>query len=201
MRTQDLPSSPKVLSLVASHLPGKDLIKATHASHRWRTVLLAFPGLWMGLDFNCKTEALTFLERSKPTAISVYMDIEGHSKLVAGITFLCDNATRIETLAISGLEVYPPVFLSFLECPRRLDLSSGGTNDHHGIDDRMDIRLNLPNLIALTIRGGDTFPFDFLRLIQLYQTREPAVGRLLHLLSRCPLLKELEAGCDRGGHH
>ena len=95
------------------------------------------------------------------------MDIEGYSKLVAGITFLCDNATRIETPAISGLEIYPPVFLSFWECLRRLDLSSGGTNDHHhAIDDRMDVRLNLPNLIALTIRGGETFPFDFPRLTQ-----------------------------------
>ena len=190
---------PEVLSLVASYLPRETLIKATHVSHRWRAILLAFPNLWTDLNFRRGEEALVFLERSKSRPLSVSATLLPYysSKPFTGLTFLENHAAKIETFAISGLQLSALVHLSPLVSLRTLDISFGGTIGYLPYtDDRTEAKLSLPSLTVLTLREGGTFPFNVPQLTQLqvYSSGTLAARKLLHFLNHSPLLEELEVG-------
>ena len=193
---------PEVLSLVASYLPSEDLVKATHVSHRWRAILLDFPSLWADLDFGREEEALTFFKRSGSAPISVSMDVGYPNDFFVRGTFLMEHATRVKSLVISGLEYiaqYERTLLPPMASLRRLDISLGMTGRLYKTDDRTNVKLSLPSLTTLTLRGGDSFPFSFPQLTRFQvHSNILAEDKLLHFLKRCPLLEELEVDHAHG---
>jgi hypothetical protein len=195
---------PEILSVVASYLPKQALIKASHVSYHWRTVLLASPSLWADLNFHHKRELPAFLERSKSAPIHVAMDKDCTGSYAA-FAFLKQHATRIETLVISGLEFSVRNSLPPMPNLRKLDIffkSNGSRDPLHKIDDRANAKWILPAVTTLIVQGGDAFPFDVPQLTQLQvHSREIlAIDKLLHFLNRCPLLEELEVAYERSVH-
>ena len=103
--------------------------------------------------------------------------------------------TRVEALNICGFDLrvwtlLPPTPL------RKLDITLNKT----GGSRRADANLNLPTVATLTVRDGDTFPFDVPQVtkLQVHSGETLTIYELFHLLNHCPLLEELEIGYDLG---
>ena len=185
---------PELLSLAASYLPKTDLVKATHVSHRWRTILVSFPRLWSDICLPLGEGAITFLERSGSTPINVSMNIPHHdSGYATAANFLKQHATRIETLTIASLD-HVPMLLPPMPSLRKLDLFwdriRGLCTETNDATDE----LAFPTVTTLTVRGGRAFPFSVSQLTRL-QVHSPIVfetTKLLDFLNTCPGLEELE---------
>ena len=185
---------PEVLSHIASKLPRNALVKATHVSHHWRTVLLAFPSLWADVSFLYEEQAPVFAERSKSAPI--YVTIAPFRVLSpTEIKLLKHHATRIETLVIYGFNPRVWTLLPSMRL-RKLDIAL----DETGGSRHADANLNLPTVTTLMVQGSDTFPFNVPQLTKLrvYSGETLMICELLHLLNNCPLLEELEIGYNRG---
>ena len=141
---------PELLSLVASYLPRKTLVKATHVSHSWRAILISFPRLWTNLNFIYRKEALAFLERSKSTPISVFMAIPFGPDLDTAYDFLDQHAKRIERLTIAGISCHSWILLPPLPSLTEFEFSW----DYPQPDGPAEW-ITLPTVTTLTVRGGD----------------------------------------------
>ena len=193
---------PELLSLVASNLPKKALVKVTHVSHRWRAILLSFSRLWTDLNFMYREKALVFLERSKSRPISVLLRFLLASDIDPANNFLVQHATRIEKLTIVGNGRHSRILLPSLPSLREFEFSWGSLRANDPTE-----WITLPTVTALAIRAGDGFPFDVPRLtkLRIHYKFYLTMDEFLRFLNRCPLLEELEVGYDRGiiaqNHH
>ena len=184
---------PEILSRVASHLPRNSLVDATHVSYNWRTTLISSPRLWTDISFICQKEAFAFLERSKSTPISVFMDIPQYISHATAIDFLNHHAARIEILIITSIRYPVRLLLPPMPNLKRLDLCWERIHSlSTEINGRTD-RLIFPTLTTFIVWGSDAFPFSAPRLtkLQVRSVSELAMDKLLSLLKRCPLLEEL----------
>ena len=186
---------PELLSLVASYLPREALIKATHVSHRWRTILLSSPRLWTDLNFFRREQLLPFLKRSKSAPISIFIAIPFVPDLETAYNFLAQHAKRIETLTIIGMGPHLPISLPPMPSLRELEC----VWDCPLANDPAD-RIILPAVTTFIVRGCGTLPFIVPQLtkLQVYSDARLGIDELLHFLDRFPLLEELRVGYDAG---
>ena len=83
---------PEILSRAASYLPNDALVKATHVSYHWCSILLSSPRLWTLVNFLREKEALVFLKRSKSAPISGFMDVPYRPSHTTSIDLLNQHA-------------------------------------------------------------------------------------------------------------
>lgn len=180
---------PELLSHIASHLATDDLVKATHVSYHWRTVLLAYPSLWSTLDFDYPEQASTFLARSKSATIHIFLP-GNPSKTPLPLELLKQPAERIETLQVADYKSQKELLLRTVPSLKTLQLYA-----YHG-DALPDEKtsLHFPVLKSLFVNGFNLPPFSAPRLTRLeYRTRgNRAIEKFLDFLSNLPLLEELE---------
>ena len=189
---------PELLSHIASHLATDDLVKATHISYHWRTVLLAHPHLWSTLDFAHPEQAYTFLARSKSATIHVFL-AGIHKNASVSLELLEQSSERIATLQVMDSASQKELLLQTVPSLRKLYFYAS-----HSDVPNVKTRLSLPTLETLFFDGIDPlafstphltrFTFTFLR----WPEERGAIDGLLDFLSSCPLLEELKifhVGC------
>lgn len=183
---------PDVLFLIASYLPNGSLINATHVSHRWRETLISFPTLWSDIRLFLE-QASKFLERSKSTKISVFITTPKYPNPEGVFKFLAEHEGRIKSLTISDstdVTLPPMPSLKNLNIPYY---------DQAQADSNPKRVFTFDALETLTVRGGDSFPFDAPSLTKLKVDSWGMLSRneLLDFLACCPLLEELEVDYDQ----
>ena len=182
---------PELLSHIASRLTTGDLVKTTHVSYHWRTVLLAHPDLWSTLDFTDPQRASTFLTRSKSVTIRVFLP-----KTIAITPLLFElleqSAERIATLRVGDYIHQKELLLRTMPSLRTLEFHA-----HSGADvlDE-ETRLSFPVLKTLFFHNRGFPLFSVPRLTRFRFTHrtygDEALDGLLDFLDSCPLLEELE---------
>jgi len=181
---------PELLSHIASHLATDDLVKTTHVSYHWRTVLLAYPSLWSTLDFAYPERASAFLTRSKSTAIHVFLRRLESAPLP--LELLKPSAERIETLQVTDYTSQKELLLRTMASLNTLHFSTY----HSGALPDEKTSLYFPALKSLFVDGIDLSPFSAPRLTRFIFSdwfyKKRAMDGLLDFLSNCPLLEELE---------
>jgi len=183
---------PELLSLMASHLAVDDLIKATHVSHHWRTVLLSSPSLWTTLDFAHVGRALAFLERSKSAPLLVFLQ-RIPPNIPLPLELLDQSAAHITSLYIGN-------YASQKELLLRAALSLRTLQFYPEDSDELlneTTRLSFPALKTLVI--GEINPLLFsvphltrFRFSIFWPRERQAVDGVLEFLHNCPLLEQLE---------
>jgi hypothetical protein len=100
----------EILIMIASHLKvdAAFITKATHVCHHWRITLLSCPDLWTYPDFTRGSQALSFLDRSKPFPIHVDLTKTNPSKFLADLIY--QHAERVDTLKISRFDGFQELF-------------------------------------------------------------------------------------------
>ncbi|KAF9781176.1 hypothetical protein BJ322DRAFT_1079473 [Thelephora terrestris] len=185
---------PELLSLAASHLPKQVLVKATHVSHRLRTIFLSFPRLWSEIGFYREKQASAFLERSKSTPIDVFMSFPHRPSNATATDFLNLHAARIKALTMTGVKDDISVLLPPMPSLKMFNLCWDRLRAE--IADGMD-KLTLPTVTTLSIRGAlVAFPFSVPQLTRLHVHSRVTLAetKLLDFLSGCPFLEDLEVG-------
>ena len=182
---------PELLSLMASHLATDDLIKATHVSYHWRSVLLSDPSLWTTLDFAHIERALTFLTRSKSASIFVSLQrIPSNTPLP--LELLGQSAERITRLYVDDYASQKELLLRSVSSLRTLEFYPDDSDELNETT-----RLTFPSLKTLFVGDIDPFLFSVPHLTHFGLSSDwchgkQAIDGLLDFLRDCPLLEELE---------
>ena len=183
---------PELLSLMASHLATDDLVKATHVSYHWRTVLLSYPSLWTTLDFAHVGRTLTFLERSKSAPLLVFLQ-RIPPNIPLPLELLGQPAARITSLYINHYASQKEFLLRTASSLKTLQFYPRDTKDLFN----ETTRLSFPALKTLVIGDIDPLLFSVPHLTRFgFSTsrarKRRAVDGLFDFLRSCHLLEWLE---------
>jgi len=181
---------PELLSLIASRLGTDDLVRASHISYHWRTVLLSYPSLWATIDFTHLDRALTFLTRSKSAPIHAFLpQIPPTTPLPLGS--LDRFAHRIATLSVGNYVSQKELLPRTIPSLRTLEFSPDSS---HPLDKMT--RWYFPRFLAVSSESIDPLPLHVPRLTRFvynsWTRGERAIDALLDFLRNCPLLEEIE---------
>jgi hypothetical protein len=182
---------PELLPLIACHLATDDLIKMTHVSYHWRTVLLSHPSLWSTLDFAHAGRAFTFLTRSKSATIHVFLQ-RIPPNTAPPLELLKQSAERITTLGVGDYASQKELLVRTMPSLKTLQFHASYLNE--------TVRLSFPALEALFVESiANLLSLSAPHLTRLQLSAwtiynvEP-MDPLLDFLRSCPLLEELEIG-------
>jgi len=181
---------PELLSLLASHLVTDDLVKATHVSYHWRTVLLSHPSLWSNLDFAYPERASTFFARSKSAMIHVFLPKT--PKVPLPIELLKRSAERIATLLVGDYTSQRDLLLQTMSSLRTLQFYA----EYKDVFPDEPVRLYFPALETLFAGAINPTPFSVPHLTR-FSFNDLACGKqemdaLFDFFRNCPLLEELD---------
>ena len=178
---------------IASHLETDDLVKATHISYHWRTVLLAHSSLWSTLNLTTPKQASVFLTRSKSAAIHVFFPKFGSKRLLSLFKLLGKSAERIATLKIHNTMHQRELLLRAMPTLETLDFSirpdCRRPNEAANWTFPVMKTLVLDSLNFLPLSAPRLTRFTFIPSFVTRQSR--AIDGLLDFLSGCLLLEDL----------
>ena len=171
---------PEFLPHIASHLMADDLVKASHISYHWRTVLLTHLNLWSTLDFANPQRTSTSHDPNQPRSTSSFRKAFRSS---LSLESLEQSAERIATLQAGDYSRQKELLLRTMPSLRTFEfyIRSG---DSVLVE---ETRLSSPAPKTLFFYGTDCPLFFMPRL-----TRICSLDGFLGFLSSCPLLEELE---------
>ena len=181
---------PEVLSQIPDYCDDdsldKTLIALTHVCHDWREMFISIPSLWTSLKSNTADKTRTYLKRSKPSPINVYIvderDVDNPFRLII------PHVPRLKSLIIRlpSLPNIPPGF----HC--RAPLLETLKIDATGILDDALFNGDLSSLRELHLKANTSLPWRNMANLQVFNLRtycdEFGTTQIFDFLESAPLL-------------